>query len=333
MGVALSIIASIPMAYAVKNRKATLKKLLGLSFVLSWLGLTVSSTLSTGNGAAAAIPCALGAISIIASMKILWKFRKMGDSWEADAKPNPDPVVYNMGGPLFIFGWFLYLVGMAGTPSWDNAAAALTSTELVISLNLRTLLAFVFGCGMVPVVMIIDCAHDEGRSKYLGFGRGTDGADFGRFLESPLPFLISWFFFGFANLMTHDGQLITNDLLRWAILANCVLQSIDAGIFIQSALYEQSMARKTKWSVPFVILFILLAVNLGKSANGLAIFLTLPGAFLVVLGQKTVFGDRKRGDYWMQTGKINPCPIVYSYGELYFMAGWVLFSLAMSIAV
>ena len=93
------------------------------------------------------------------------------------------------------------------------------------------------------------------------------------------------------------------------------------------------MARKTKWSVPFVILFILLAVNLGKSANGLAIFLTLPGAFLVVLGQKTVFGDRKRGDYWMQTGKINPCPIVYSYGELYFMAGWVLFSLAMSIAV
>merc|ERR1712157_266802 len=36
--VALSIIASIPMAYAVKNRKATLKKLLGLSFVLSWLG-------------------------------------------------------------------------------------------------------------------------------------------------------------------------------------------------------------------------------------------------------------------------------------------------------
>ena len=40
----------------------------------------------------------------------------MGDSWEQDAKPNPDAVVYNMGGPLFVFGWFLYLVGMAGTP-------------------------------------------------------------------------------------------------------------------------------------------------------------------------------------------------------------------------
>ena len=81
--VALSIIASIPMAYAVKNRKATLKKLLGLSFVLSWLGLTVSTTLSTGNGAATAIPCALGAFSIVASMKILWKYRTVWKSTSA----------------------------------------------------------------------------------------------------------------------------------------------------------------------------------------------------------------------------------------------------------
>ena len=35
--------------------------------------------------------------------------------------------------------------------------------------------------------------------------------------------------------------------------------------------------------------------------------------------------------FWMQTGKINEDAIVYSYGELYFMQGWILFSLAMSI--
>ena len=91
--------------------------------------------------------------------------------------------------------------------------------------------------------------------------------------------------------------------------------------------------RKTKWSIPFVLLFIALATNVGKNANGLAIFLTLPGAALIVLGQKTIFGDRKRGDFWMSTGKVNPDPIVYSYGELYFMTGWILFSLAMSITV
>ena len=91
------------------------------------------------------------------------------------------------------------------------------------------------------------------------------------------------------------------------------------------------MARKTKWSIPFVLLFIMLAVNVGKSANGFAIFFTLPAALLIVLGQKTIFGDRKRGDFWMQTGKINTDPIVYSYGELYFMQGWILFSIAMSL--
>jgi hypothetical protein len=25
---------------------------------------------------------------------------KMGDTWEQQGKPNPNPVVYNMGGPL-----------------------------------------------------------------------------------------------------------------------------------------------------------------------------------------------------------------------------------------
>ena len=42
------------------------------------------------------------------------------------------------------------------------------------------------------------------------------------------------------------------------------------------------MTRKTKWSVPFVLLFVALAINVGKSANGFAIFLSLPGAFLIV---------------------------------------------------
>jgi len=240
---------------------------------------------------------------------------------------------YNMGGPLFVWGWFLYLVGMAGTPSYDGAAATVSASGLVIALNLRTAIAFVAGCGMVPIVMIIDYAHDEG-SPYLGFGRGTNGKFFGRFLESPLPFILAWFGFGFANLLTASGDLVLDEPLRWVILANCVLQAIDAGVLIQSALYEVDMHRKNKWSVPFVMLFMALAYNVGKSAGGNAIYLSLPGALMIIAGQKTVFGDRKRGDYFMQNGgKTNPNPIVYSVGEPLFMTGWILISLAMSIAV
>ena len=53
----------------------------------------------------------------------------------------------------------------------------------------RTALSFISGCGMVPVVLLIDYAHDEG-AEFLGFG--TDGRFFGRFLESPIPFLLFW---------------------------------------------------------------------------------------------------------------------------------------------
>ena len=91
------------------------------------------------------------------------------------------------------------------------------------------------------------------------------------------------------------------------------------------------MARKNKWSLPFVIMFISLAINIGLH-GGIPLVLGLSGAILIIAGQKTVFGDRKRGDYFMQNnGKPNPNPIVYSFGEPLFMTGWILISWGMSL--
>jgi hypothetical protein len=70
---------------------------------------------------------------------------------------------------------------------------------LPIYFNVRTALAFFGGCGMVPVVMMVDYAHDEG-NEYVGFG--TDGASFGRYFESPIPFVTMWILFGFAGFWT-----------------------------------------------------------------------------------------------------------------------------------
>ena len=72
-----------------------------------------------------------------------------------------------------------------------------------------------------------------------------------------------------------------------------------------------------------------LAIELGLSGG--VSWLAVPGAILIILGQKTVFGDRKRGDYWMETQQVNPTPIVYSWGEILFMWGWILMSVVMSI--
>ena len=244
----------------------------------------------------------------------------MGDSWEQENRPNPNPIVYNLGGPFFVFGWFLFWIGMAAT---DQVAG---TTGLPLYLTVRSALAFMSGCGMVPIVRMLDYAHDEG-AEFVGFG--TDGRYFGRFAETPIPFLLAWTGLGLAALLPFNMETTTTR--QWIILANCVLQGIDAGVLIQTALYKGDMAGKNKWSLPFVIMFLSLAINVGIN-GGVALGLALPGAILIIAGQKIIFGDRKRGDYFMQNnGKTNPNPIVYSYGEPVFMTGWIMMAWAMSL--
>ena len=115
--------------------------------------------------------------------------------------------------------------------------------------------------------------------------------------------------------------------LSWVMLVICIVQGIDAGILIQQNLYAGNMAGKNKFSMPFVVLFLALAIVIGSHWGWKALALSLPGAVLIVLGQKTVFGARKRGDYTMQNnGRANPYEkvFVYSWGEVFFMMGWIL---------
>lgn len=343
---ALGWIASVPMGEAVRTRNHSFKLHLGMAFVLCWIGLSVSlgldAQLALRNRGLALGLCLVGAFMIIASMKILWKFRKMGDSWEQEGRPNPNPMVYNMGGPLFVFGWFLVWVGMCAADACGDMLSRVDCSQggcgLPVYFNLRSALAFYAGVGMVPVVMMLDYAHDEG-AEFTGFG--TDGRFFGRFLESPIPFLMMWTFLGLTGFIAGDNTFDVSPGPRaYVILVNCIAQGVDAGVLIQTALYEHDMSRKNKWSVPFLLMFIHLGVTLGLRVDysglnygGLALALSLPGAMLVVAGQITIFGDRKRGDYWMQHNgqEVNPNPVVYSPGEILFTTGWVLLSLAFSL--
>jgi hypothetical protein len=88
---ALGYIASIPMGEAVKNRDGAMKQKLGMMFVLSWIVLAISTGVAIGT--LSIVLCLLGAVTIVGSMKVLWKYRKMGDSWEQEGRPNPNPVV------------------------------------------------------------------------------------------------------------------------------------------------------------------------------------------------------------------------------------------------
>jgi len=351
----VSFIASIPMADAVMNRNGQKKMILSLMFLVGWLTLGVMSSLDVSkqlddmnddsNRAGVWILCMLGPITIILSQKILFSSRKMGTAWEQDGKPNFHPIVYNMGGPLFVLGWFMLWMGTSAIPSKvlesklypDHLQFSKDGDEMAyipLFLNWRTFIAFIGGCAMVPVVRFLDYSHDED-GPWLGendegkvFGKwwlGTDGTYFGVFLESPWPFIMAWTCFGIAPMIAYDNSFEA-PVRAILILINCILQGVDAGILIQANLYAGNMAGKQKFSIPFVILFLCLAINIGSRWDWHALIFSLPGAILIILGQKTVFGARKRGDYTMQNpGKANPYNqvFVYSWGEVFFMMGWL----------
>ena len=373
---AISFVASVPMSDAVMYRKDNKKKLLSLMFLAGWITLGVCSALdvieqlpknvSTPESASslAWFLCMAGPLTVIVSQKILFGARKMGTFWETQGKPNFNPIVYNMGGPLFVWAWFLFWMGTCALPvsqlgsggglwgssgSTDHALAYATPgggfyesalATIPLFTNCRTLVAFVSGCGMVPIVRFLDYAHDldgpwmnERTYKRTGkvFSRwwlGTDGTYFGLFLESPVPFVIMWTLFGLSSWFTSPySNAVDPGTREFIIFANCLTQGVDAGILIQQNLYAGNMAGKQKFSVPFVLLFVALAVNIGSSWGWRALKFSIPGAVLIVLGQKTVFGARRRGDYTMQhNGKANPYASVYVYtwGEVFFMMGWIL---------
>jgi len=352
----VSYVASIPMSDAVMNRLPTKKMAYSLMFLVGWITLGVLSSLDVTTQLTAAnspydqygvwVLCMMGPFTVILSQKILFGARKMGTLWEASGKPNFHPIVYNMGGPLFVWGWFLFLLGTSGLPgkmaSPDICIEKGAPYYIPLFMNWRTLLAFVSGCGMVPIVGFLDYSHDEdgpwcGENKegkvFKTWYLGTDGTYFGLFLESPWPFILAWTTFGFSSFLTADNSLNVG-IREKIIFVNCVLQGIDAGILIQQNLYAGNKAGKNKFSIPFVLLFIALAINIGSSWGWRAIALSVPGAMLIILGQKTVFGARKRGDYTMENGgKANPYDrvFVYSWGEVFFMLGWILICWGVSL--
>ena len=344
----VSFVASVPMSEAVMNRLPEKKKMLSLAFLLGWITLGVTSALDVvaqlegvdgpnDRGLVWAL-CMLGPFTVILSQKILFESRKMGTLWEESGKPNFRPVVYNMGGPLFVWGWFYLFMGTCAVPAMinlDDVYSQIPARSLPLFLNWRTLVAFAGGCAMVPVVRFLDYSHDEDgpwcgeNDKGAVFNKwwlGTDGTYFGLFLESPWPFVMAWTTFGFSSLLAADNT-IAPGTLSLIMFVNCIVQGIDAGILIQQNLYAGNMDGKNKFSLPFVVLFMALAINIGSHWGWNALFLSLPGAILIILGQKTVFGARKRGDYTMQNaGKANPYEkvFVYSWGEVFFMMGWIL---------
>ena len=240
----VSFVASVPMSDAVMNRLPQKKKMLSLAFLLGWITLGVTSALdvvSQLEGSAGPKDrslvwalCMLGPFTVILSQKILFESRKMGTLWEESGKPNFHPIVYNMGGPLFVWGWFLLFMGISAVPGIMklDGLYSLPAGVIPLFLNWRTLTAFFGGCCMVPVVRFLDYSHDldgpwcgenDTGAVFNKWWLGTDGTYFGLFLESPWPFVMAWTTFGFSSLLAANNTIAPNTLAI-IMLVNCIAQ-------------------------------------------------------------------------------------------------------------
>jgi len=121
---AISYVASVPMSDAVMTRNGPKKKKLSLIFLLGWITLGVMSGLDVASDknldkshAGSRCLCIMfGPFTVILSQKILFGARKTGTFWDEKGTPNFNPIVYSMGGPLFVWGWFMFWIGTCGTP-------------------------------------------------------------------------------------------------------------------------------------------------------------------------------------------------------------------------
>lgn len=321
--VGLASVGSLPMADSVRHRRAKKKMILSVLFLTFWIVLTVFTGLGAVNQIETFVFGAVGMTCIVMSMMLLWKYRKMGTSWEETGEPNPRPVVYNLGGPFFVLGWTLFWIAMASTdPSTADGG-------LLLDLNLRTALAFIAGFGIVLSVFTVDYAHDEG-GKYVGFG--TDGSHVGRIPESPGPFIAMWVLFGLVAFIAPDNSIGEASAPVLLLLLTCVVMGPYVGLGIQTTIYKANGPLMQKLAMGFVMLLLVLAVLIGWNGGVTALVLAIVGVLLVAMSQAKLMMERKRGRYWIENGEPNPRPIVYSFGTLMFPTGWLITAWAISIA-
>lgn len=163
-------------------------------------------------------------------MNILWSNQKMGDTWEQEGKPNPNPHVYNnFGGSMFALGWALYWIGLCGTnpgEGWDGSG-------LPIYFDLKTLLVFACGVGMVPMVLFVDFAHgDEGADRIHWLALVQMAIS----LDEPLSLPFPSCFHGQALVPLLWSILVVLLRLRYGPSLPLVSRKwIDAGLLIQTA--------------------------------------------------------------------------------------------------
>jgi MFS family permease len=262
----------------------------------------------------------------------------MGRSFEVEGRPSQTAVVYSFGGPLLVFGFFWFWMGL------NVVSATPDAWYLPVYLTTRTILAFVGAIMVVVSLWMAGYALDESEegtanglsedSYGLGF---APGIFFGKVSEIIIPVTISWFVFGVAAFLPYFAGFWPI-MLFLAFIAQGVILSFVHQRAVRSGVPSSQQEFLTKWNRFSYLGFTVIVLLMFASGTLLLTWLSMVRAIAAVLGvllfcggQHLIQHDRKRGWHWMETSQVNPNPVMYSHGIPIFSLGVILLAYAMTI--
>jgi hypothetical protein len=258
----------------------------------------------------------------------------MGRSFEVDGRPSESAVVYSFGGPLLVFGWFWFWMGL------NVASASPDAWYLPVYLTSRSTLSFVGAILVVVSLWMAGFALDESEE---GTANGLSENSYGLGLRRNFSESV-----GDYHTVTIRGLSLASAFALFcrsgpfssflAFIGQGVILSFVHQKAVRSGVPSGRPECLTKWNRISYIGFAVLVLLMFASGTLLLTWLSMVRAIVAVLGvllfcggQHLIQHDRKRGWHWMETSQVNPNPVMYSHGIPIFSLGVLLLAYAMTI--
>lgn len=294
--------------------------------VASAFGVVLTGAVIAANMEGPVLPALLFGPILSYALYRFWKNRKMGESWMRNGRPNWNFVVCNGGGNLFVLGCFLFWLSFSAIPLEDEDM--LYSAHIPIYISLRSACAFTACLIIVGLTVVTEQVTDE--YEDLEEGLGAIGRIFGRFSELfiSLGFLLGFALYGMSSFFPSESTIrMVFDALLTIV---CIMQGRAYGLLFQKAIPSQDANRWSRLGRIILIVFGLQVVFQTFTGFTSAVF-TVVGIGFIIWGHKNIMDDRKKGKLFLDTGKPNASPLVYSFGPVYTSLGWIFLAIAMAI--
>lgn len=276
----------------------------------------------------------LGGLCIAVAPILLWQSRLVGDTFDSEGRLNPRPVLYNFGGPLLVFGWMCFWMGMNCCYYYPGKWEA----YVCINSGMRMFSSFLAGIIIILVTWSIGYALDELRNLSgeveTSWGMvhasafGFNDYFCGYVYEIKVASIIAWAPLGLAAFFPH----VWGDYTDWLLLMATFVMGYSMAMIQEEGLRMMEVEKIDLWLQRSygALAAIAILIPLQRGSHYFVFVLSFLGALAFGVGYKQLLSDQKRGKQWIIQQQIQE-PTVFSYGVLFAPLGALLLSWAVNM--